>query len=62
MLCSEKQRLLNEVTDALKLMISYHNAELEAVVRGELPFIRTSDDARYGVARELKDRFIQELR
>jgi len=35
--CTLKARLLKEIGDAIKLMISYHQAELERLSRGELP-------------------------
>jgi hypothetical protein len=34
-LCHEKARLIGEIADAIKLMISYHNTELERVIAGQ---------------------------
>ena len=33
--CHERARLIEEIMDAIKLMISYHNSELERVIAGQ---------------------------
>jgi len=49
--CELKARFLKEITDALKLMISYHHVELERLSRGESPAF---DQAAYDEARRIK--------
>jgi hypothetical protein len=57
--CQEKSRLINEIADAIKLMISYHNAELESVIKGEPSRF---DESAYRKAGGLKIGFQQQLR
>jgi hypothetical protein len=57
--CEEKSRLMSEIADAIKLMISYHNSELESVIRGEASRF---EESAYQKARELKVSFQQQLR
>lgn len=57
--CADKSRLMSEIADAIKLMISYHNAELESVIKGEASSFQES---AYQKARELKVSFQQQLR
>jgi hypothetical protein len=57
--CAEKSRLMSEIADAIKLMISYHNAELESVISGKPSSFQES---AYQKARQLKVSFQQQLR
>lgn len=50
---------MSEIADAIKLMISYHNAELESVIKGEASSFQ---EAAYQRARQLKLTFQQQLR
>ena len=50
---------MSEIADAIKLMISYHNAELESVIRGEPSRF---EESAYQKARQLKVSFQQQLR
>jgi hypothetical protein len=59
-MCPEKKRLLDEIGDAMKWMISLQNGELERVIRGELPEPR--NDGQMERARELKERFTRQLK
>ena len=59
-ICPEKKRLLDEIGDAMKWMISLQNKELERVIRGELP--EPPHDGQMERARELKDTFTRQLK
>ena len=57
-ICPERKRLMGELGDALKWMLSIHNRELEAVINGDLS---ANFEAEFERAAELRDHYKQLL-
>ena len=53
-ICPERKRLMSELGDALKRMLSIQNKELEAVIRGDL---NANFDDELERAAELRDHY-----